>query len=124
MRTLAQIVGNLDNDQRQLLVDTINHGGWGDTDTFFKGEKEPVRVYGYITDLAHKGNHFERRSLSNRFKELFKALGLKGNSKSKASDVMQWIYDWWEDGSGSILLVREELTGDLEKWAKNYNLEA
>lgn len=120
MRTTEQILENLSDDQKQLLADTIVHGAWGDTDTFFEGEKESVRVYGYITDLAYKGNHFERKTLSNKFKSLFKALGLKGDERSKVCDMMQWIYDWWEDGSGSILLIREDITDSLEKWAKEY----
>jgi hypothetical protein len=33
---------------------------------------------------------------------------------------MVWIYDWWDDGSGSILLVREPLDEDLDKWATDY----
>lgn len=121
MRTIEQILLNLSDEQKQLLADTIVHGAWGDTDAIFEGEQEEVRVYGYITDLAYKGKHFERKTLSNRFKGLFKALGLKGDKKSKSCDMMQWIYDWWEDGSGSILLIREDITDSLEKWATEYN---
>ena len=121
MRTIEQILLNLSDEQKQLLADTIVHGAWGDTDAIFEGEQEAVRVYGYITDLAYKGNHFERKTLSNRFKNLFKSLGLKGDKKSKACDMMQWIYNWWEDGSGSILLIREDITDSLEKWATEYN---
>ena len=98
VRTFNEILSNLNDEQKQLFADTINHGAWGDTDTIFKGEKEPVTVFGYITDLAYQGNHFERKSLSNRFKDLFKALGLEGNGHEKQSDTMQWMYDWWGDG--------------------------
>ena len=121
MRTIEKILLNLSDEQKQLLADTIVHGAWGDTDAIFEGEQEAVRVYGYITDLAYKGNHFERKTLSNRFKSLFKALCLKGDKKSKTCDMMQWIYDWWEDGSGSILLIRADITDSLEKWATEYN---
>lgn len=82
---------------------------------------ECVYVDGYITDEAYKGNHFVRKELSNRFKSLFKALGLEGTKYSKKNDTMVWHYDWWGDGSGSILLIREELSGEFEKWAKEYN---
>ena len=118
MRTAAQIISSLNEGQRQLLADTINHGGWGNCDTYFKGEY--AYAYGYITDQAHLGGHFERRPLSNRFRSLFKALGLNGDKKSKDSAEMQWIYDWWEDGTGSVLFIRDCLVRDFEDWAKNY----
>ena len=121
VRTFNEILSNLNDEQKQLFADTIIHGAWGDTDTIFKGETEPVMVYGYITDLAYQGKHFERKSLSNRFRDLFKALGLEGNGHEKQSDTMQWMYDWWGDGSGSILLIREDMTDEIEEWAKNYN---
>lgn len=121
MRTMNQILENLNEEQKQLLADTINHGSWGNSDAYFKGDDKPAMADGYITDLAHKGNHFERKSLSNRFRSLFKALGLEGTKTDKNSAEMQWMYDWWQDGSGSILLIREELSEQFEEWAKNYN---
>ena len=108
MKNLEQILANLNEEQKQLLADTINYGCWGDSQEYF-GE-ECVYVYGYITDEAYKGGHFIRRELSNRFRSLFKALGLTGNRWHKESDTMKWCYDWWGDGTGSILLIREELT--------------
>lgn len=122
MRTLEEILKPLTEEQKQLLADTINYGGWGDCDDIFEGKA--CRVYGYITDEAYRGNHFERRTLSNKFRSLFKALGLVGDKKSKSNNEMSWIYDWWEDGSGSILLIREELCGEFEKWAETFSMES
>lgn len=119
MRNLFEITANLTEEQKQLLADTIIHGSWGDCEETF--DDETVYVYGYVTDDAYRGNHFERRSLSNRFRSLFKALGLKGNRYSKRNAEMVWYYDWWGDGTGSILLIRTELTDDFEKWAREYN---
>lgn len=119
MKNLNEILANLNDEQKQLLADTIKHGYWGDCQENFGDEC--VYVDGYITDEAYKGNHFVRKELSNRFKSLFKALGLEGTKYSKKNDTMVWYYDWWQDGSGSILLIREELSGEFEKWAKEYN---
>ena len=116
MRTLDEIISNLTDDQKQLLADTINYGAWGDCQETFNGEL--AYAYGYITDDAYRGGHFVRRSLSNRFRSLFKALGLEGTKWSKKNGEMVWIYDWWGDGSGSILLIREELSDQFEEWAK------
>ncbi len=119
MKTKDEILEALNDEQKQLLADTINHGVWGDCDAFIDGKN--VWANGYITDLAYHGEHFVRKELSIRFQDLFKALGLKGNSKEKQSDSMLWIYDWWEDGSGSILLIPETLAAELEAWAREYN---
>lgn len=120
MKTLNEILANLNEEQKQLLADTINHGGWGDAEVEFNNN-EIAYGDGYITDEAYRGNHFERKSLSNRFRSLFKALGLEGNKYGKRSDEMKWMYDWWGDGTGSILFIREELSPEFEKWAKEYN---
>lgn len=119
MKTLSQILENLNDEQKQLFADTINHGSWGDCEEYFGGES--VSAYGYITDEAYRGGHFVRRELSNRFRSLFKALDLQGNRYQKSNNEMIWYHDWWGDGSGSILLIREELVDEIEEWAKNYN---
>lgn len=36
-------------------------------------------------------------------------------------DYMCWMYDWWDDGSGSILFIHESLSTEFEEWAKAYN---
>ena len=119
MKTLEQILANLNEEQKQLLADTINYGGWGDSDVEF-ANGEMAYGYGYITDEAHKGKHFERRTLSWKFKALFKALGLEGDKWSKCNDVMKWMYDWWGDGSGSVLFIHEQLCDNFENWARGY----
>lgn len=120
MRTLEQIISNLNDTQKQLFADTINHGGWGNCDTYLDGEY--VMVWGYITNFAYKGGHFDRRSLSNRFRSLFKALGLQGDKKWKRCADMEWCHDWWEDGTGySVLFLRQDMQEEFENWAKNYN---
>jgi hypothetical protein len=30
------------------------------------------------------------------------------------------MYDWWENGSGSILLIREDMADEVEAWAKDF----
>lgn len=118
MRTLENIISNLTEEQKQLLADTINYGAWGDCQEYFSEEEPCVYVYGYITDDAYRAKHFERRTLSNKFRSLFKALGLEGDRWCKRSGEMVWRYDWWDDGSGSVLFIREELSDEFEAWAK------
>ena len=118
MRTLEEILKGLNEEQKLLLADTINYGSWGDCDMEFNGKT--FDAWGYITDDAYMGNHFVRRELSLRFKNLFKALGLVGTNREKTCGEFTWVYDWWEDGSGSVLFIRDELVEDFEKWAENY----
>ena len=118
MKTFNEIIKSLKPEQKQLLADVINHGSWGNCDTMFGDEY--VMVWGYITDLAYKGGHFERRTINNRLRALYKALGMKGDRNFKQNECMQWMYDWWENGSGSILLIREDMTDEVEAWAKDF----
>ena len=120
MRTMNQILENLNDEQKQLLADTINHGSWGDCEVEFNNAKIDYAT-GYITNDAYKGGHFERKSLSTRFQSLFKALGLEGTKNSKRNNEMRWIYDWWGDGSGSVLFIRDGLDAEFEQWAREYN---
>lgn len=119
MKTLNQILTSLSDEQKQLLADTINFGSWGDSCVAFADDEE--YGYGYITDDAHLGNHFIRSELSNRFQSLFKALNLEGSKWSKCNEEMVWYYDWWGNGSGSILFIRSGLYEDFETWARDYN---
>ena len=120
MKTTNEILANLNDEQKQLLADTINHGAWGDAEVEFDNNVIAYG-YGYITDLAYKGNHFERKTLSNRFRSLFKALGLNGDKYEKRNNEMKWMYDWWGDGTGSILFIHEDICDEFEKWAREYN---
>lgn len=119
MRTIEQIIEPLTDEQKLLLADVIRHGCWGDCEETFS-DGETARCIGFITDDAYQGNHFPRKGIPSRLKSLYKALGLEGSSRCKSSAEMVWIYDWWDDGSGSILLVREPLDEDLDKWATDY----
>lgn len=116
MKTMAQILENLNEEQKQLLADTINYGSWGDSEVSFEDGDD--FGYGYITDEAYKGKHFERRTLSKKFQSLYKALGLKGDKYEKSSIEMVWMYDWWGDSSGSVLFIRSGLDVEFEKWAR------
>lgn len=119
MRTLGQILNPLTDKQKLLLADTIKFGAWGSCDAEFSDKTD--YAYGYITDDAHLAWNFTRRELSALFRSLFKALGLEGNNQSKRCEEFVWIYDWWDDGSGSVLFIRDALVDDFEEWAKNYN---
>lgn len=119
MRTIEEILKGLNEEEKQLLADTIKFGNWGDCEVRFL--KDDCYATGYITNDAYQGGHFERRGLSNRFKSLFKSLGLEGNKYSKRSEEIAWSYDWWGDGSGSVLFIRDGLDVQFDEWARKYN---
>lgn len=123
MRSVSEIVSALTDEQRTLLSDLVVHGYWGDCDMEFgdpDGEYGTFSCDGYITDDAYMGGHFVRRGLSNRFRSLYKALGMKGNGMHRMCDEFAWAHDWWGDGRGSVFFVRGEISAELEEWATGF----
>ena len=119
-RLIAEdIVTPLYDSERLLLADTIVYGGWGDTEDYFNDVSEGGWVI--CPNEAWKGKHFERRELSARFKELYKALKLIGTGEwFKSNGVINWHKDYWDDGSGSVLIIRYDVYKELEEWAESY----
>lgn len=117
METFEEIINQaqLDENEKLLLADTINYGWWGDCDMDFKEDGETIydRANGFITNDAHEGGHFERKKLPALFKKMYKKL---------PKNVFKHISDWWEDGSGDVLFVREfseEFLTSMYDWAKS-----
>ena len=121
MTTQAEnIIAGLSDEQKLLLADTIVYGGWGDTGgEDFNGEEDYGFVY--LPNEAWRGEHFERKKLSAKFKELYKALGMTGEGEwFKTNGVINWHKDWWNDGSCSVIIIKSGLYEELDTWAESY----
>lgn len=128
MKTFNDILSLLTNDEKQLLADTILKGGWGDCEMEFvneDGETETAWCYGYCTNDAHKAGHFSGRKLSAMFRSLYKKVETKRfSSQSGAGEIICHCNDWWGDGSGDMLFIRDPFDNEANEWARNYKPEA
>lgn len=109
-------IEQLTPDQQQLLKDTINYGFWGDCDYEFldeNGNQETVSCNGYCTNDAKRGGHFSGRQISNMFRSIYRKL-----CPTRLGRVISHCSDWWGDGSGDMLFIRQEFINDFEEWAK------
>lgn len=118
---VLNIVSVLTEEQKQVLKDCINNGGWGDGSMEFldeSGNVEAVMMYGYCTNCAKFGHHFEGRKLSALFRGVYSKLCSKEYGH-KVGLVLSHCRDWWGDGSGDMLFIREEYVDAFEKWASS-----
>lgn len=119
IQQVEQIVSVLTADEKQLLKDTINEGGWGDSDWEFldeNGKIETVSMYGYCTNDAHLAGHFKGRIVSTMFKSIYKKLCPEHNNQ--IGRYISHCNDWWGDGSGDMLFIRTGYYRTFEKWAR------
>lgn len=117
MKTIEEIVSVLTDEQKQLLKDTIVYGFWGDCDYVFiglYGKPETDYAYGYITNDAKEAGHFSGRKVSAMFRSMYRRLGLVDG----IGEVISHATDWWGDGSGDMLFIRDEYVSPFEKWSK------
>lgn len=117
---INEITSVLTAEQVQLLKDTIIYGSWGDTEEEFIEDGKVVTdwCFGYCTNDAKRGGHFSGKKISSMFRSMFSRLNMidgKGKYISHCSD-------WWCDGSGDMLFIRdlndERLYESFEKWAR------
>lgn len=115
-------ISKLNDKQQQLLKDTINYGGWGDTSMTFidkEGNHETLCCYVYITNDAKNGKHFNGRQVSAMFRAIYKKLCPKRIvSQESIGHIFAHISDWWGDGSGDVLFIRDEFISIATEWAK------
>lgn len=119
IQQVEQIVSVLTDDEKQLLKDTINEGGWGDSDWEFldeSGNVETVAMYGYCTNDAHLAGHFKGRIISSMFKSIYKKLCPACNNQ--VGRYISHCNDWWGDGSGDMLFIRTGYYRTFEEWAR------
>ena len=114
------LVSVLDQDEQQLLKDAIKHGSWGDGEYEFAnpfGETETAGMYGYCTNDAKLGGHFEGRKISAMFRNIYRKLC--PYNRHTIGCVISHCRDWWGDGSGDMLFIRHEWADAFEHWANN-----
>ena len=127
MKTFNDILSLLNNDEKQLLADTINHGIWGDCEMEFANEDgttSTVYCNGYCTNDAKNGGHFSGRKLSAMFSAMYKKLETIHYPQSGMGEITCHCNDWWNDGSGDMLFIRDPFDKEAEEWARNYKPEA
>ena len=119
-RKLESALNQLTEDQRQLLADTIKYGLWGDTEYEFmeNGQITTVPCDVYITNDARRGGNFSGRQISAMFRSIYSKLAPP--SQNGAGEIIAHTSDWWGDGSGDVLFVREEYCKEIEEWGRNY----
>lgn len=118
---LNEISNVLSSDQLQLLKDTINYGGWGDAEINFKNEDgtyQDAWAFGYCTNDAKSAGHFSGRQVSAMFRSMYQKLGILGNGGGR-NEVFAYANDWWGDGSGDMLFIRNEYYEAFENWARS-----
>ena len=118
---VKKVVSVLTEEQQQLLKDTIRFGAWGDTDESFlneNGDSEESGAYVYITNEAKKGGHFTGRKIAGMFRSIYSKLcPKKCSSWAGIGEVITHCSDWWGDGSGDVLFIRDEYVDAFENWA-------
>lgn len=117
-------ISHLSDSEKRLLKDTIKHGWWGDVDFEFRVNSNTItsHCYGYITNEAKLGGNFSGREVSSLFRRLYKKIcPYKGDQKKckwGLGDIISHYSNWWGDGSGDVLFIREDAVDFFEKWAK------
>ena len=127
-KTFDDVLALLSDDEKQLLADTINFGGWGSTSMGFfndNGEVSEEMCYGYITNMAKDAGHFSGHKVSAMFRSIYRKIENKKPDAwlkwTGAGEITCHYNNWWGDGSGDVLFIREPFDEVAEEWAKNYN---
>lgn len=118
LKKVNNVISILNDDERLLLKDTIKHGFWGDCDYEFIDNNDIVTVscYCYCTNDAKDGKHFSGRKISGMFRSIYNKLCPKQNNR--IGEYISHENDWWGDGSGDVLFVREDYVNALNEWSK------
>lgn len=117
VENVALVVSVLTEEQQQLLKDTINHGAWGDGAFEFLNEDgswTTDMMYGYCTNDAKLAGNFSGRKVSAMFRSIYKKLC----DAAGIGMVISHCTDWWQDGSGDMLFIRDRFVDAFEEWAK------
>lgn len=120
IQQIQEIVSVLTEEQKQLLKDTINEGGWGSADYEFlteDGDTKTFSMYGYCTNDAKMAGNFSGRKVSAMFRSIYKKLCPANNNQ--IGRYISHCNNWWGDGSGDMLFIRIGYYEAFEEWAKN-----
>lgn len=119
IQQVKEVVSVLTPEEKQLLRDTITKGFWGNTDYEFlddNGNAETTGSYGYCTNDAKLAGHFTGRKISSMFRSIYRKL-CSGDGH-EIGRVLSHCSDWWENGSGDMLFIREGYYEIFEEWAR------
>ena len=134
MKTFESIISELNEkltvEQIQLIKDTINYGGWGDTEIGFmdeNGNGVTAYAFGYFTNEAKRAGHFEGRKISAMFRSIYSRLGMNQYKGEGQNEYFCHISNWWGDGSGDVFFIRSNrsenggvaLYEQFEEWARS-----
>ncbi len=116
MTNIDKLLTSLTSEQKQLLKDTINYGGWGNADMEFVTENGIMTLdsNGYIVNKAKEAGHFSGRKISAMFRSIYKKLCTNGC----CGVFLTHVSDWWGNGSGDMVFIRDEYITAFEEWAK------
>ena len=120
MENLQTLLAPLNEEQRQVLKDCINHGLWGNCEQEFinaKGEIVTSYCNGYCTNDAKLAGHFSGRKISALFRGIYSKLCGGGKNKN-LGEVLCHCSDWWGDGKGDMLFIKDEYVNAFETWAR------
>lgn len=121
---VKRIVAVLTADEQQLLKDTIIKGSWGDCEREFlrypaatgSDNLETVYATGYCTNDAHLAGHFQGRIVSTMFRSIYKKMC--SYNRNQIGHIICHCNDWWGDGTGDMLFIRDGWDRVFEEWAK------
>ena len=123
MKNIEEITASLTQDEKTVLKDTLIHGEWGDCDyDFLYGSgniEETVQAIGFCTNDAKDGCHFSGKQVSALFRSIYKKMCPA--FKNTLGQYLSHAHDWWGDGSGDMLFIREDMYEKWMEWAKNNN---
>lgn len=121
IENVREQVSVLTPDEQQLLKDAIRYGSWGSGDYEFyvapdSDKTETVYMYGYYTNDAKNGGHFEGRKIASMFRSIYRKMCKDVNHG--IGYVLSHCSDWWDDGSGDMLFIRGSWVDAFEEWSK------
>lgn len=118
MVNVDKLLVQLTDEQKQLIKDTLNWGDWGSTDMEFVNQEGEIKTFsseGYIVNKAKEAGHFNGRKVAAMFRSIYKKLCIKGG----CGEFLTHISNWWGNGSGDVIFIRDEYITAFEEWAKN-----
>ena len=108
-------IGKLNENQRQLLKDTLRFGEWGDGSMEFldeNGNVETAMSIGFCTNDAKMAGNFSGRQVSAMFRGMYGKL-----CPSRTGRLFTHCSNWWGDGRGDMLFIRSEYFDQAMSWA-------
>jgi hypothetical protein len=117
-------VSVLTADEQQVLKDAIRYGEWGDGEYDFlvargvvgNGWQETDSMTGFCTNDAKQAGHFEGRKISAMFRSIYKKMCPEHGNQ--IGYVLSHCRDWWGDGSGDMLFIRDGWDTAFIEWAR------